>query len=248
MLTLAWIALATFVAFVVRGVSGFGSSLVGIGALSLLLPPAQVVPAFLALELVTSVGLLPSVWRDVDWRSLRWLVAGCVVATPFGLALLIALDPAPTRVVVFAALLAVSAFMLSPAARRVQSWPAPGPAGVFAVGCGTGVLNGLAGIGGPPAIVFYFATRTVAAGRASLIAFFVFTDAYALAWAGAGGLLQSSAWRLIALALPFALLGIAVGKRLYLRLQPATLLRMVWALLCGLGALGLATGLWQVTR
>jgi len=70
--TLAWIAAATLLAFVVRGLSGFGSSMMGIGALSILLPPAQVVPAFLAIELLSTVHLLPSGWRHVDWRTLRW--------------------------------------------------------------------------------------------------------------------------------------------------------------------------------
>ena len=53
-LTLAWIGLASLAAFVVRGLSGFGSSMIGIGALSMVLPPAQVVPAFLAVELLTT--------------------------------------------------------------------------------------------------------------------------------------------------------------------------------------------------
>lgn len=214
----------------------------------MLLPPAQVVPAFLALELVTSIGLLPGVWREVDWRSLHWLAAGCAVTTPLGLALLLVLDPGATRVVVYTALLAVALFMLSSAAQRVRAWPAPGNGSVFAVGCGAGLLNGAAGIGGPPAIVFYLATREVAASRASLIAFFVFTDVYALGWAGAIGLLQQGAWRLMLVALPFALLGIVVGKRLYLRMSQAALLRLIWQLLAALGAVGLAAGLWQAAR
>ena len=41
-LTLAIIAAVTLLAFYVRGLSGFGSSLVGVGALSMVLPPAPV--------------------------------------------------------------------------------------------------------------------------------------------------------------------------------------------------------------
>jgi putative Ca2+/H+ antiporter (TMEM165/GDT1 family) len=54
--------------------------MVGIGALSILLPPAQVVPAFLAIELLSTVHLLPSIWRQVDWRSLRWVIGGSFLA------------------------------------------------------------------------------------------------------------------------------------------------------------------------
>jgi hypothetical protein len=147
--TLALIGAATLVAFVVRGLSGFGSSMIGIGALTLVLPPAQVVPAFLALELLTTVNLLPSVWRQVDWRSLKWVIGGCALATPAGLALLARLDPNPMRLLVSATLAAIALAMLGGAAQRLTPRTTPGPLGALAVGGAAGLLNGAAGIGGP---------------------------------------------------------------------------------------------------
>jgi uncharacterized membrane protein YfcA len=232
--TLALIAGASLVAFVVRGVSGFGSSMVGIGALSLALPPAQVVPAFLALELLTTLHLLPGIWRQIDWRSMRWLVLGCALATPLGLLVLAGIDANPMRLAVSGCLLAIALFMLSGLAARVVPQRTPGP------------LNGAAGIGGPPVIVFYFATTAAAVSRASLIAYFLFTDVYALAWAGGQGLLAQAGWPLIVVALPFSLAGIALGQRLYLRLDEAQLRRLVWRLLAGLGALGVGSALWRL--
>ena len=90
----------------------------------------------------------------------------------------------------------------------------PGPLGALLVGTASGVLNGAAGIGGPPANVVYFATTGAAVSRATLIAFFLFTDVYALAWAGGTGLLGTAAWPLIVVALPFSLLGIIDRKLL----------------------------------
>lgn len=238
--TLVGIALATGVAFVVRGLSGFGSSMIGIGSLSLLLPPAQVVPAFLAIELLTTVNLIPGVWRQIDWRSLRWVMAGCAVSTPVGLLLLAGLDPQPMRLFVSLTLLVIALLMLSGLAQRLAPRQTPGPLGACLVGAASGVLNGAAGIGGPPAIVFYFATTGTAVSRATLIAFFLFTDLYALAWAGGAGLLSTAAWPLIVVALPFSLLGIWLGQRGYQRLDEARLRRVVWALLAALGATGVA--------
>lgn len=237
--TLAWIAAATLLAFVVRGLSGFGSSMVGIGALSILLPPAQVVPAFLAIELLSTVHLLPSVWRQVDWRSLRWVIGGCAVSTPAGLLLLAGLDPNPMRWFVSMCLTVIALLMLSGLASRLAPRRQPGPLGATAVGIASGLLNGAAGIGGPPAIVFYFSTAGTEVSRATLIAFFLFTDLYALAWAGGAGLLATAGWPLIVVALPFALLGVWLGSRLYLRLDEAKLRQLIWLLLAGLGALGL---------
>ena len=246
--TLLWIAAASLVAFFVRGLAGFGSSMIGIGALCMVLPPRLVVPAFMALELLTSVTLLPSIWRQVEWKSLRWVMAGCAWSTPVGLVLLAGLDPDPMRLVVSACLLTIALFMLSGAAERWAPKTVPGPLGAMAAGAASGVLSGAAGIGGPPAIVFYFSTVQASVGRATLIAYLVFTDIYALGWAAGTGVLSWDGWPMIVVALPFALLGIALGKRLYLQLDERRLRRIIWVLLVILGLLGTATALWRLLR
>lgn len=235
---LAWIGLASLAAFILRGLSGFGSAMIGIGALTLVLPPAQVVPAFFGLELLTTVNLLPSVWRQVDWRSLRWVIAGCALTTPFGLTVLAHLDPNPMHLVVSAALATIALLMRSGLAQRFTPRSTPGPLGALAAGGSAGVLNGAAGIPGPPAIVFYFATTGTVVSRATLIAFFLFTDSYGLAWAGGVGLLAGGAWKLIAVALPFSLVGLWIGQRLYVTLDEPRLRRLIWSLLAVLGTAG----------
>ena len=243
---LAWIGTASLLAFVVRGVSGFGSSMIGIGALTMVLPPAQVVPAFMAIELLTATNLLTRVWREIDWRSLRWVIAGCALATPLGVALLGHVPADPMRGVVSACLLLIALFMLSAQSDRLARAAPRGNAAAFAVGCSSGLLNGAAGIGGPPAVVFYFTAHAAGVGRASLIAYFVFTDISSLAWAGVGGLLHGAAWSLVAVALPFSLLGVWIGSRFYLTLGEAELRRWVWRLLAVLGAVGLASAAWHL--
>jgi len=236
--TLVWIGLSTLVAFTVRGLSGFGSALIGIGSLTMVLPPAQVIPAFFCIELLTSVNLLPSVWRQIDWRSLRWVIGGCALTTPLGLMLLAHLEPNPMRFVVSTSLATIATLMLTGVAQRFTPSSTPGPLGALAAGGASGVLNGAAGIPGPPAIVFYFATTGAAVSRATLIGFFFFTDVYGLAWAASTGLLAGVAWKLIAAAVPFALLGLFIGHRLYVTLDEARLRRVIWALLAVLGTAG----------
>ena len=62
-MTLVYVALAIFIAFVVRGFSGFGSSLIAVSALTLVLAPALVVPAIFSLEVLASISLLPASGR-----------------------------------------------------------------------------------------------------------------------------------------------------------------------------------------
>ena len=86
---------AVLTAAVIRGYSGFGFAMVGVTGMSLVMPPALVVPAVLLLEIAASVQLLPKVWKDVSWVSLRCLFIGSVAAVPLGVYLLAHVPPRP---------------------------------------------------------------------------------------------------------------------------------------------------------
>jgi uncharacterized membrane protein YfcA len=83
-LLLVYGSCCVFGAAIVRGYSGFGFSLLSITALSLVLPLVVVVPSIFLLEVAASIRLLPAVWGQVHWRSIRVLLVGCLFATPLG--------------------------------------------------------------------------------------------------------------------------------------------------------------------
>src|SRR5882672_4242667 len=87
-----------FLAAIVRGYSGFGFSLLTVTALSLVLPPAEVVPSIFMLEIAASTHLLPGIWKDIHWRSIGPLLAGCLAGTPFGVWFLAHVPAAPLQV------------------------------------------------------------------------------------------------------------------------------------------------------
>src|SRR5690606_5941881 len=95
---LAYGCFVVFLAAIVRGFSGFGFSLLAITSLSLLMPPAAAIPSIFMLEIAASIHLLPSVWKEVHWRSLIWLLVGCVIATPLGVWALASVPPAPMKI------------------------------------------------------------------------------------------------------------------------------------------------------
>jgi uncharacterized protein len=235
---LAYVALCVLAAFVVRGFAGFGSSLVAVSALSLVLPPVRIVPAIFALEILASLSLVPSVRRDVNWHSLAWIVSGCVVATPLGV---IVLAYAPLRLMrIGVSLVVVAAAVLL--LRGVALSRVPGAAATFVVGCASGVLNGSTGMGGPPAVLFYFSSHdSVAVGRATIIVYFVFTEIYALLLAGAGGLLDGVVVVTIVYSVPFVALGIWLGHRGFIGTDPETFRRIVLWVLAALGIAGVVT-------
>jgi hypothetical protein len=63
-------AACIFLAAIVRGHSGFGSSLLSIASLSRVLSPAEMLSSIFMLEVVASLRLLPEIWKDLHWRSL----------------------------------------------------------------------------------------------------------------------------------------------------------------------------------
>ncbi len=102
---LAFALIAVFAGAFVRGYSGFGSSLIWAASLTLVLPPAAVVPVILMLEVAASLRLLPGVWREVAWRSLWRLLIGAWAAMPAGLYFLANLPTAAMQAAVSAVVL-----------------------------------------------------------------------------------------------------------------------------------------------
>lgn len=236
---LAASAVAIALAGIVRGLTGFGFSALAVSSMSLWLPPAQVVPPVLLLEVLASVRLLPSVWREIHWDWMRWLVIGNVVGIPLGVALLAGGDAHVVKAVI-AGLVLVFAVALARAWR--PPWHDGRPARLF-TGIVSGLCNGLAAIGGLAAVVMLLSTAVaMAATRATLIGLFMFTDAYALAVAASQGLVGASTLKATAWLLPPTLIGVGLGSRWYARIDAARFRRYVIYLLIGLSLLGIGAG------
>ncbi|GIW44829.1 MAG: hypothetical protein KatS3mg077_2111 [Candidatus Binatia bacterium] len=237
--------LVLVVAGLVRGFSGFGFAMVAVTGLSLVHSPARVVPAILCLEILASMHLLPSIWSHVRWGSIFWLVAGMVLGTAPGVWLLAHASPALLRAWVSVAVLAGAT-----ALTRERALPGMEGRGVQLVaGACSGLLNASASIGGPPVILYYLATaQSPEHVRASLIAFFVIADAFALAAMAAMGLLgQEVAMAALWWLLP-ALGGVSLGRLLFERHGAQHYRRAVVALLLVLAALGVGRSVWDWYR
>lgn len=224
-------ALAVFVGAYARGYAGFGSGMIWAGGLSLVLPPVVVVPSIILLDLVASAHLVPRVWKDIDWRSLVWLLLGALVATAPGLYLLAKLPGDVIRAAMAIVILIVTLFLW----RGFTLKTMPGPGTAAAAGLLSGFIGGGTGMGGPPAILLYFsAPTTVGVSRASIIGYFLGLDLIAVALATVQGLYTREVgfWVLI-LVLPM-LLGIVLGNRRFLRTNPERFRRFMLLLLAAL--------------
>ncbi|MDE0212145.1 MAG: sulfite exporter TauE/SafE family protein [Boseongicola sp.] len=233
-LTLLYGLAAVLAGAYLKGFTGFGASMFWMTSLSLALPPLQVVPMVLMFEVVTSATLLPQIWRDVRWRSIALLLLGTWAATPVGIHVLTRLPAAPVRIALAIAVLIAAVLMLRGFALSKE----PGRTATVGVGLMAGVLNGSMGIVGPPAILFYFSSPIgVAAGRASIIAYFIGTDSVGAAMFAAQGLIDASVlWR-TAIFLPVLVVGVVAGNHGFVRTDPESFKRTAILVLMALSVL-----------
>jgi uncharacterized protein len=235
--TTVYFVVCVFVAAIARGYSGFGFSLLAVTSLSLVLTPAEVIPPVFMMEVAASVSLLPSIWKDVHWRALGWLSLGCLVGTPVGVWCLASVPAAPMKVAMGVTVLTAVVLLWIGYARKTM----PGTAATLTTGGVSGILNGAFGIGGPPVVLFFFSSPAgVAISRASLIAFFIGTDAMALGFLAREGLVTSEAFTRFLMLVPPLLAGQWLGARSFKTTDPATFRRWVLALLA---MLAVSTGL-----
>ena len=224
-----------------KGYTGFGASMLWMTSLSLVLPPLQVVPMVLMFEVVTSITLLPGIWKEVRWRSIGLLLLGTWAATPLGIHALSTLPATPVRMalavsVFIAAILILRGFALT---------KEPGRPATLGVGLMAGVLNGSMGIVGPPVILFYFSSPIgVVAGRASIITYFIGTDSVGAAMFAAQGLIDTSVYWRTAAFLPILVAGVVVGNRGFIKTDPDTFKKIALFVLMALSFLLFARAVW----
>ncbi|MGJ5181473.1 sulfite exporter TauE/SafE family protein [Bradyrhizobium oligotrophicum] len=201
-------ALSIFAAALVRGFTGFGFALTAVPLLGLFMPPTQSVPVAVCLQLLIGLSDLPRASRVCDWSSLRWLILGGLIGSPIGALVLSLVSASAARILI--ALITVGAVVLLNAGFRLAAAPAGWITAL--VGLVAGLFNGLAGMPGPPVIVYYNAGPFGrVAARASMMVFFLVSSIVATASLAWFGLLDLHIAVLTGLGIPVMLAGAWLG-------------------------------------
>lgn len=222
-------AVALFIAGMVRGYSGFGLSALVMTSLALVIPPAQIVPVTLLLEVLATLLLYRGIHGDVAWRLLIWLLAGAAVATPLGLVFLQRLSPDVVRVALALFILGACLLLWRNASRHSR---AMGAVPAFLTGIVSGVANGVAAVGGLPAVIYLVAAVPQAgAFRATAMVYLLLLNVYGFSATYMAGLVDGQVLlRLGGFAIP-ALIGVLVGHRHFLSANPESFRRFAIGLL-----------------
>ena len=235
---LGWAALVFTAGFAIRNLAGFGAIL--LPALALVLPLAIVVPVVTLMAVLSSVGIAVRHRDEIAWRELRPLLPFSLIGVAIGLYLF---DQLSDEVLVDALGLFVIGFGLysllrgagASSARRWPRWVVVAPLSTFAAVVGT-AFGGMAG----PLYAVYLEWLQLAKGpfRATMSAILVALGTLRGLGYLSLGYFDRDTLLLSAMALPSALLGLAIGARLHARATPDGFRRAV-ALLLVLAGVGL---------
>jgi uncharacterized protein len=232
------LALCAFLAGLVRGFSGFGLSAVLVASGSFFVAQRTLIPSAQALEVVASVWMIPSIWRDVNWKWLTPMAAAYALSIPLGVVAL-AYAPADVLRIGGCVLLLVASLCLLFNAR--PKLPDGFPLR-FGTGLVAGFMAGASSLGGMVASVMLFAVSIPAKNlRATLIVLFFGSALYSLSWGTWHGVVTKATFVQAAwLALPL-LIGIAIGSRGFHIVSEAQFRKAVLALLAVLSIAGIVS-------
>jgi uncharacterized membrane protein YfcA len=199
---------------VVRGVTGFGGSLVMTPPFALMFGPQFAVPVVLLLEGFVAAPMLHEAARSVNWRVMAPISLAACVMVPAGGYLLVTADPQMLRRAIAFTVIVFSLLLL--AGYRYAG--SRGTGASLALGVLSGTMLGATGIGGPPVILYLMSgpdpARVV---RANLVLYVTVISVAGLVMLWTRGLLNTDSVLFTLLLAPFFYGGVIVGKRLFSR-------------------------------
>lgn len=229
---LAYCGAVLAVAYVVRGLTGFGSGLISIPLLALLLPLPAVVPLIVLLDYLASFSQSLASRTEVRWRELLPLLPFTLVGVVAGLFILktVSAEAMSHALGVFVLFFAVYQFSgLETAGRYSQGWAA-------LAGSSGGLIGTLFGTGGPFYII-YFRLRGLDKGelRATFAATFLIDGSGRLIGYAASDFFSRDFLIAALAALPVMAVALYVGGHIHTRISPRTFQRAISVLLVGSG-------------
>lgn len=239
--TLLAAALIVTLAYVVFGLTGFGSAIVGVPLLAHFFSLRFAVPMMLVFDLCASLLLGLKNHRQADKRELLRLLPFLLLGMVVGVTLLASV---PEHWL----LLVLGSFVLSYAGWSLLVKTAPvtvSPRWAVAAGSVGGAFTAMYGTGGP-IYVIYLARRLADSGvmRATIGALVFGTALFRLVlFTGSGFYAQDRLLTLALALLPCALAGYLIGSRLHARIPLRRAVQAVWLVLIVGGASLLWRGL-----
>lgn len=221
-------------AYIVYGLTGFGSSITALPLLVQFIPLRSAVPLMLIFDLCVGVLMGLHNRKVIDRGEVKRLLPFMLAGMVLGVTLLVNV---PER----ALLILLGIFVLAYSAWSLVLRPEVTPlSSRWAVAFGTfgGVFTALFGTGGPIYTIYLARRLPDKAVLRATISGLLFLSALArlVLFTGAGLYAQPQVLPLAAVLLPCALFGLYLGNHLHHRLTPRRVVQIVWVILIVGGA------------
>lgn len=227
----AFVAAVLFAAYFVRGIAGFGSALVAVPLLALLLPLSLVVPVVILLDYLGSASHGIGNRRDIQWHELWPQLPFSLIGIVTALYLLSELEPGllTTALGCFVIGYAVYSLLPLPELRASKLWAAP--SGFLA-----GLVGSLFGTGGPFTVI-YLTMRGLdkVAFRGTIATVFLIDGGMRLVGFTMSGFFGRETLLFALISLPVMAIGLYVGGHIHTSLSRQAFVRIVAAVLLGSG-------------
>jgi uncharacterized protein len=202
----------------VSGLTGFGTALTAMPIWLLALSPLLAAQLAAASGVVAQLTTLPAIWPHIRLRTVLPYIGAGLIGVPIGVGLLPLINPTAFKLVVGCLIVAYCATMLFAEHRlrigTAKAWANP------LVGLIGGITGGIAGLSGPPVIIWATARALSKDDKRALFQSFNASILMAmLAANAANGQLSWDLGRALLIALPATLLAARIGHWLYLRLK-----------------------------
>jgi uncharacterized membrane protein YfcA len=226
---LASAAAILLAAYLIRGITGFGSGLISVPLLALFLPLKFVVPLILLLDFTASIVIGGFNFKRVKWDEIGVLIPFGVVGVVLGTSLLVSLPPEPMLITLagFVFVFAVRSILNIRSDKPIsRGWAVP-------ASLTGGTVGALFGTGGPPYVIYLtHRIHDKSDLRATFSALF-FTEGVTriASFLVAGLLMTSQVWIAYFAALPIILGALYLGGRVHVGLTPLQMTRLVGVLL-----------------
>jgi uncharacterized protein len=230
-------AAVALVAGVIRGFTGFGGGATMVLVLTQFFDPTSVIARMVLVDLVANVRLLPTTWREIDWRAGGTMTLVSCLAIPLGIGLLLIADPMIMKKSI-AVVVAISALALLTGYRFKA---APTMPALIVVGVIAGVIMGATYIAVMFMIFIYSLPGPAAVTRANGILWgFATTVAMIPLFVISGDLGWDDVWRAGLIGLLY-LGSVWFGAHYFRRTQEALFRRIVLIFLLVLSVIGIVT-------
>lgn len=240
-LNLVWMLIPIVVlAGIVRGYAGFGFAAVAVVGLNFFLPPSQSVPIVLGLDVICSIGLWRQAFKQADFPTLKLLIIGSVLGIPVGLSLILFIPEDVLKFAICVVILVLALVLMFDF--RLRNAEAKSTKLGFGIASGIGTAG--ASVGGPMIVCYMLSspldTRTQ---RATMILFFIASEALAMMALFAGGLVGVDTMKLLFLLLFPTLVAVRIGQWFFNKNPPKSLKHFSLPILLLVSVLGISASL-----